>query len=221
MPSYSPFVLQDDLHYDLVQEEALHSWMTELSNRELQVSYDKMLLIRDQIQNHPDRLQWSLDLGDNWRLKRNGNTLVIFKGDEWNQPPNAAINPWMIVAGPETDTTNIESGLTHELCFGCLPKNVKSSTFKIEQVKECEGVSFIPPWRKGRSAMKLREFLRGQNVPLHQRDEAIVLCLSDGSTKHALAVYLEDANEWIVNANFCPQDDLSVTKVVLWKTSLS
>ena len=82
MPSYSPFVLQDDLHYDLVQEEALHSWITELSNRELQVSYDKMLLVRNQIQNHPDRLQWSLDLGNNWRLKRNGNTLIIFKGDE-------------------------------------------------------------------------------------------------------------------------------------------
>ena len=221
MPSYSPFVLQDDLHYDLVQEEALHSWITELSNRELQVSYDKMLLVRNQIQNHPDRPQWSLDLGNNWRLKRNGNTLIIFKGDEWNQPSNTTINPWMIVAGPEADTTYIESGLTHELSFGSLPKNVESSTFKIEQVKECEGITFIPPWRKGHGAMKLKEFLRGQKVPLHRRDEAIVLSLSDGSSKHALAIYLEDTDEWIVNANFCPQDDLPVTKVVLWKTSLS
>jgi hypothetical protein len=221
MPSYSPFVLQDDLYYDLVQEEALHSWIMKLSNKELQVSYHKMLLIRDLIQNHTDRLQWSLDLGDCWRLKRNGRTLVIFKGDERNQPPNTAINPWMILIGPEADTTNFEPGLTQELCFGCLPKNVERYTFKIEQVKECEGVTFIPPWRKGRSAIKLKEFLRGQKVPLHLRDEAIVLCLSDGSTKHALAVYLEDTNEWIVNANFHPQDNLPITKVVLRKTSLS
>ena len=59
LPSYSPFVLHDDLHFDLV------------SNRELHISYDKMLLIRDQIQSHPDRLQWKLDLGSCWSLKRN------------------------------------------------------------------------------------------------------------------------------------------------------
>jgi hypothetical protein len=221
MPSYSPFVLHDDLHFDLVQEEALHSWILDLSNRELQISYDKMLLIRDQIQNHPDRLQWKLDLGGFWRLKRNGHTLVVFKGDERNQSPDTAINPWMILAGTEDDTTIFESGLAHELRFGCLPKNVESYMFNIEYVKDCEGLTFTPPWRKGRSALKLKEFLRGQKVPLHHRDEAAVLCFSDDSAQYALAVYLEDTNEWIVNADFCPQDDFSTTKVILRKTSLS
>ena len=46
LPSYSPFVLHDDLHFDLVQEKELHSWILEMSNRELHISYDKMLLIR-------------------------------------------------------------------------------------------------------------------------------------------------------------------------------
>ena len=97
-----------------------------------------------------------------------------------------------------------------------------NSTMNIKQVKDCGNIKFTPPWRKGRSAIKIKEFLRGQKVPLHLRDESIVLCLTDNDTlaQHALAVYLDDTG-WIVNAIFCPQDDLPVTKVVLGKISLS
>lgn len=220
MPSHSPFVLRDGLQYGVVQEEALYSWMTDLSDGELRISYDKMLLIRDKIQNHPDSLQWKMDLGGSWRLERNGNTLVISQGVKRNQLPSAGINSWMIFAGSEVVASNFDPKLTHELRLGCLPKNVESSTFKIEKVKDCEGIRFIPPWRKGRSALKLKEFLRGQKVPLHRRKEALVLCYSGDASKNALAIYIENTDEWIVNANFSPEEDLSVTKVVLLKTSL-
>ena len=39
--------------YDVVQEEALYSWMMDLSEGELQISYDKMLLIRDKNTESP------------------------------------------------------------------------------------------------------------------------------------------------------------------------
>lgn len=220
MPSRSPFVLQDDLQYGVVQEEALYSWIMDLSDGELQISYDKMLLIRDKIQNYPDRLQWKMDLGDSWRLERNGNTLVIFKGVRRNQLPNAGINSWIIFAGSEVIASNFDPEQMHELHFGCLPKKLESSTFTIEKVKDCDGITFVPPWRKGRSAIKLKEFLRGQKIPLHRRNEAMILCYSDDASKNALAVYIENTDKWIVNANFSPEEDFSVTKVVLLKTSL-
>jgi hypothetical protein len=161
-----------------------------------------------------------MDFGESWRLKRNGNTLVFSQVDDQNQPFTVGINSWMILGGSEADVSNFDAALIHELRFGYLPTNVERSTFKIERVKDCEGMTFIPPWRKGRSAIKLKEFLRGQKVPLHRRDEAIVLCFSDDASKNALAVYIEDTNEWIVNANFYPEENIPVTKVLLWKISL-
>lgn len=216
MPSTTSFDLR--AQYDLAQEEALHSWMMEQSKRELQVSYDKMLTIRDQIRNHSDRLQWTMDLGYHWRLKRNGLTLVISKGDERDQPSNVAVNPWMILARPEADISRFESEPTDEFHFECcLPNSVNDSTLKIEQTKDCVGVYFTPPWRRGRTALKLKDFLRGQKVPLHRRDEVNVLCFSDDTGRHALSVYLENTDEWIVNANFLPQDGIPKTKIILWK----
>lgn len=236
MPPNSPFLLPktSGTQFDLVHEEALHSWIKNVTDRELQVSYDQMLRIRDQIHKYPDRLQWTLDVGSYWKLRRNGDTLTVFKGQGESQPATSADGSsdkalsWAIIAGSVPDTSSSVSGDLnvsgmHELCFGPLPKSAEHSTLEIKPVKDCGTTKFTPPWRKGRSAIKIKEFLRGQKVPLHQRDEAIFLCLSNDSSKHALAVYLEGtddaAGRWIVNENFCPQDDLPVTRVVLGKTS--
>jgi hypothetical protein len=96
MPSNSTFSLNSNTEYDLAQEEALHSWMIDRSNRELQVSYDKMLMIRAQIRNHHDRLQWKMDMGDNWTLSRKGRIVFISKGDRQDQPSNSSVNPWFL-----------------------------------------------------------------------------------------------------------------------------
>lgn len=221
MPSNSTFTLKSNTEYDLAQEEALHTWMIEQSQRELHVSYNKMLMIRDQIRNHRDGLQWKMDMGDNWTLSRNGSILVISKGD-WQDKPssNFDVTPWFVCVGPKAD---LDDESTDELHFECLlPSSVDTSTIKIEQAKDCVGVTFLPPWRKGRSELKLKDFLRGQRVPLHRRNEYNILCFSDNTEKkHALAVHLENTDEWIVNANYCPRDDLPTTKIFLWKAQAS
>merc|ERR1739845_273471 len=92
----------------------------------------------------------------------------------------------------------------------------------IEQVKECGNLSFTPPWRKGRTATKIKKLLRGQQVPLHLRGEACVLCVTGASLRGALAVYVEGGNgddRWIVNAEFFPRDGLPVTNIIVGKTS--
>jgi len=220
MPSNSTFTLKSNTEYDLAQEEALHSWMIDQSNQELQVSYDKMLKIRDQIQNHHDRLQWKMDMGDKWTLSRNGCILVISKGVWRDQPSSSDVNPWFVCVGHDAaDMSHLEYEPTDKLHFACwLPTTVETSTMKIEQAKDCIGVTFLPPWRKEKSELKLKDFLRGQRVPLHRRNESNILCFSDNTGKrHALAVHLENTDEWIVNANYCPRDDLPITKILLWK----
>jgi len=211
MPSSSSSFLLKDTQFDLVQEEALHLWIKEVTNMELQVSYDQMIRIRDQIFNHPDRLQWTLDVGSSWKIKRNGDTLTVFKENENRHSDDDNLS-WMIIDSPYTD--NIAD--LHELCFSSLPD---SYTLDIKQVKDCVHAKFTPPWR--RSAIKIKEFLRGQKVPLHLRDDVNVLCLAvdDDSSTQVLAVDLE-GNGWIVNADFCPQDGLPATTTVqLQKTT--
>jgi hypothetical protein len=159
-----------------------------------------------------------MDMGDNWTLSRNGRAFVISKGDGQDQPSsNSAVNPWFVcVVGP--DGADYEP--TDELHFACwLPTSVELSTIKIEQAKDCTGMTFLPPWRNKRSEIKLKDFLRGQRISLHRRNESNILCFSDSDTgkRHALAVHLETTDEWIVNANFCPRDGLPITKIVLWK----
>lgn len=220
MPSSSSsFLLQRGTQFDVVQEEALYLWMKGLTNNRLQISYDQMLRIRDQINDHPDRLQWTLDVGQSWKIRRNGDTLAVLEESTANAPISSdkAALFWVIITGSDYRyMENISD--TQELSFDSLPDKF---TMDIKQVKDCRGIKFTPPWRKGRSAIKIKEFLRGQKVPLHLRDTANVLCLSDNSTtKHALAVYIEgEGIGWIVNANFCPQDDSPKTTVVLGKIS--
>jgi len=239
LPSSSEFLLSENTEskFGIVQEEALHQWIMQKTNKELQLPYDQMIRIRNQILNHPDRLQWTLDVGNLWKLQRNGETLSVYKSKgKSHGPANGGLKSgdtllWSIDRSEIVDSSihaqedNHEDD-THVLCFDSLPLGDEHSSIKIVLVKDFGNVKFTPPWRKGRSAIKIKEFLRGQKIPLHRRDEATILCLSDDSSKHVLAVYLEavgddGADKWIVNADFCPQDGLSVTNVVLRKTSLS
>lgn len=231
MPSDNEFTLLKDssnVQFNLVHEQALHLWIMNSTRGRLQVSYDQMLRIRDQILNYPDNLQWKMDIGRHWEIQRNGETLVLVEGNDYHQPSHPGILPWIIIAGPGPDMDDFlpdkipDVQETVELSFGPLP-NIENSTIDIVLVKDCAGIKFKPSWRKGRSAIKLKDFLRGQTVPLHRRDYSIVLCLSDDSSRHALAVHVEATTEdgtgkWIVSADFFPRDDLPVTKVVLGKT---
>lgn len=234
MDSSSAFLLPrgSSKEFDIVTEEALHLWIMEMTSRKLQLSYDQMLRIRNQIHSYPDRLQWTLDIGGCWRLCRNGDALTVFSEAKVNDSvANPELTqdftpPWQVIS--HNPMLNESPSQLQDLSFGPLPINAEKGNLQIKMVKEIGNIKFIPSWRKGRSAIKIKEFLRGQKVPLHLRDEAMVLCLSDDSPRqhHALAVYLDTSNDhvddsgrWIVNAEFAPQDDLPVTKVVLGKIS--
>ncbi|KAL9183656.1 hypothetical protein ACHAXT_004512 [Thalassiosira profunda] len=224
MPSGSVFHLPNDpeVQFDVVQEEALHMWLKNATCGELQLPYDQMLRIRDQLHNYPKKRQWTLDVGSSWKVQRNGHTLAVTREEDLqhDEMPQESTLPWTIVRS-ETGAEDVADA--HELHFAA--SRIAEKDLVIEWVKDSGNIKFTPPWRKGRSAMKIKEFLRGQKVPLHLRDDAIVLRVADDSSRHALAVYLEGTGDngvgrWIVNADFSPQDDGSPqTTVVVRKTS--
>ncbi|KAL7537136.1 hypothetical protein ACHAWF_005671 [Thalassiosira exigua] len=226
MPSEVAFLLPMDsaVEFGLVHEEALHMWLLKVSNRKLQLTYDQMLRIRDQIHKYPERMKWTLDVGNHCRIERNGRALSL-SGRENDCPADASNSrkgdiPWTAVLRDDANNSGGQpperlAGV-HELCFCPLP-GVSHSSLKLERVRELGNPKLRPPWRQ--RALKIKEILRGQKVPLHRRDEAIVLCANDNSTQHALALYVEGTGDgsgkWIANADFSPQDGLPVTRLLL------
>jgi hypothetical protein len=111
---------------------------------------------------------------------------------------------------------------------------ISPENFVIKRVSQLKaGTRFTPPWRKKHdSQLKLKAFLRGQGVPLHQRDSSPVLCflreknavdtvdtvvavcITTGTTKEEetqgmeLALFktddLDDDAKWIIDAKYCP-----------------
>ena len=225
MPTELVFLLPDDFRtFDIVQQQAIHIWTSKRTNNELILSYDHMQQIKAQFEMYPTRLQWIMDVGDGWSIKRNGKALTVSTTAKMCTDEHLNDNcldadasiPWLI-GGPESNQQNIgKTKDLYEIQFDSLPVNTNMSQITIKRTKDVCNLTFVPPWRKGRSAVKIKEFLRGQKVPLHSRDDSLVLCYSDGHSDYALAVYLEEKGEWIVHSDF-EHDEGPVFKVVLTK----
>jgi len=237
MPRDTPFILRKSKggveKFGLVEQEAFHLWVTRMTKKELQFSYEQIIRIRDQIQLHPDRLQWTLDVGDSWRVRRDGEALVVMKNEEdnfdhWYKFQNATtIQSWKITSieskAGELKKQIYDEAFTNmvELRFSNFPCHVDTSTLAVQKLKDVGNMKFVPPWKKGRSAIKVKEFLRGQKIPLHLRNDAWVVCSSDDHLSHtAMAVYLDQTSgnrkgEWVVHADFGHDNNTFSIRVTL------
>lgn len=218
MPSQSEFWLSGD-EVDIVCEEAFHTWATRVTDGQLQLSYDQINRVKFQVERYPSRLQWTIDVGDLWRVQRNGNILTLLHDTE-----NISDSlPWCIVeTKPVLLDVNEQKESDTEL-FISIPPALENSTLAIKRIKDVGNLRFLPQWRKGRSPIKIKELLRGQNVPLHHRDETEVICISSEADVHIVAVRIDDLDrskdgKWIIHANFQPTLGKLVTKVQLAKT---
>lgn len=219
MPSQFEFWLP--LSFDLLFEEAFYHWVCNLTDKKLQISYDQINRIKYQLEKYPDSLQWTLDVGDLWRIQRYGNVLKLLY-DDIERNRDAA--DWYII---ETKTVLFEVDdpldSTWALSFS-VPLLLESSTFTIKSVKDVGNVKFLPPWKTGKSPIKIKELLRGQKVPLHLRDDSTVLCLSSAFAEQVVAVYLDAMGEdkngtWIIHSDFLPNKGDFVTRVTLAKAT--
>ena len=68
--------------------------------------------------------------------------------------------------------------------------------------------------------MKIKEFLRGQKVPLHRREEAAILCIETDNAVKIVAVFVESdvqdvSGRWVIHSNFdanCHDNDDTVRR---------
>lgn len=217
MPSQTEFWLPSEKveSFDLICEEAFYRLVTQLTDGELQLSYDQINRVKYQIENYPDRLQWTIDVGGLWSVQRKGNVLKLLHGNKNITHPV----PWSIVEIKAV--LYEEAGSTNRLFFS-VPSSLENSTFVVKRLKDVGNVDFLPPWKKGRSPIKIKELLRGQKVPLHLREEAILLCLLTECEEKVIAIYLEankenQSDRWITHSDFIANKGSVVIRVTLAK----
>jgi len=218
MPSQSEFWLPGD-EVDIICEEAFHIWASRVTDRQLQLSYDQINRIKFQVERYPSRLQWTIDVGDLWRVQRNGHILALLHDTE-----NISDSlPWCIV-----ETKSVLFDVNDQIesdteLFISIPPELENSTLTIKRIKDVGNLRFLPQWREGRSPMKIKELLRGQKIPLHHRDETPVMCISGETDEQIVAVHIDDLEKsrdgkWIIQSYFHPSQGNCVTKVKLAKT---
>lgn len=182
------FLLSGINPVDLVQREALYMW---ISSQGYFLSYEKLLQIVSQIETYPDNRQWTINIGDGVDIIRQGDSLKLRDSKTIMIDESPRVVPWNR-AHPHGN-----SGLVILM----RPEILQDCTF-YQSVTGLQNPWFTPPWRRGRSPVRVTEFLRGQKVPLHERSQAPLVYLIEDGTTRAVAVYVKAKKEWIVDEEF-------------------
>jgi PP-loop family len=210
----------------LIYSQALHQWITyrmvELNsanagcNREHMVTYNLLQRVMEQLQEYPDRNQWELEMGNKYSVMRKGNVLRVVlaepdKAMKTKKPPRVTWK-WTIVHCAETQSS------IPDVITLCLPQSMVSSdlSFFSTTISDASqagffgdesGVSlrFLPPWKS--KPVKVRQFLHGQNIPLHQRDAIPMLFAVTQQSSPTLVAILVKPDKWIADKRYNLQTD--------------
>ena len=195
--------------FTIVHEQALHTWAESLSKGNLILSYDQVKRVTEQLSLYPQRKKWSLHVGNNWNLRRNGDVLLLEANREEFTGIAGEIAPMKASWNLCQDKKDIgKANVLDEWSIQLLvPSDTQFEDLKLNYVGGNQSNSFVPPWRKGRSPIKIKDFLRGQKVPLHKREGTPILCLGDV----VVSVYIQEGNstgnvscggKWITHADY-------------------
>ena len=195
------FPIPPDGMFTIVHEQALHTWAESQSGGNLILSYEQVKRVTEQISLYPQKKKWTLHVGKNWNVRRNGDVLLIEVNGtgsatavEGNGDAKAS---WKLCQDEEANVI-CEKHIVQLL----VPPGTQINELELKCVDGNQSNTFIPPWRKGRSPIKVKDFLRGQKVSLHNREITPILCLGDV----VVGVYIEsDGNSgggrWIIHAD--------------------
>ena len=190
--------------FTIVHEQALHAWAESQSGGNLMMSYEQVKRVTEQISLYPQRKKWTLHVGKNWNVRRNGHVLLIEVNDVESASTmegNGNVKASWKLSQDEKDIG--EANVIGEFIVQLLvPPSTKIDNLELKYVGGNQSNVFLPPWRKGRSPIKVKDFLRGQKVSLHNREITPILCLGDV----VVGVYIEDGNSrggrWIIHAEY-------------------
>ena len=189
--------------FTIVHEQAFHTWAEFQSGGKLMLSYEQVKRVTEQISLHPQKKKWTLHVGKNWNVRRNGDVLLIEVNDAdfaTTIGGNGNVKASWKLSQDKKDIE--EADVIGEYTIQLLvPPATQINDLELRHVGGNQSNTFVPPWRKGRNPIKIKDFLRGQKVPLHNREGTPILCLGDV----VLGVYIEEGNSrggrWIIHAD--------------------
>ena len=202
----------------MLEEQALHLWVTRQTKGALSMPYSRLKAICQQIKQYPERTQWKMNIGYGWDITRNGEILFLSKNGETihgnSEEKNYNDNNHWKIHKKEIDEYNGDDNSEVHFVTITLSNDLLKAVetgyhdFVVKTVADNELLTFLPPWRSSTSKPKrIKEFLRGQKIPLHRRNEIPLLCLHNDNSNHddhIVAVYLDNKEEgtWVVNTKF-------------------
>lgn len=157
----------------LLQEELLHRFVLRVSGGALRLAYMQVERLVDHIGR--GEAQWQLALGHGYVVKCNGDVLRLLPAEassgfqdggggcltrEYGDVTVTAPATWAVEV---RRLEGAEGGQDGVLLFN-IPLGAA-----LELRRRQEGDRFWPAWRS--SLVKMKDFLRGQKVPLHRRDD--------------------------------------------------
>ena len=184
------FPLPDSPKLNVVEKEALHMWATE---RMKTLPYDQLMRICYQLQYFTIRKQWTLHVGGGWNVIRNGKILDMkHESLGITRSLEDQLLSWSICVGDgKREDSLVIRIASKELSF------VRSTAAK------ARNWFFTPSWRVDNHSIKLKDFLRGQDIPLHLRENISIIHVV--GTETMVAVQVGD-DQWILDASFDPSE---------------
>jgi hypothetical protein len=197
---------------DVVHKQAFYLWVQERSNH--QFAYEHLQRICAQLKDYPNRQQWRLNIGDGWDIVREGTSLRLAAAKDESKGNTDECRPvdWVLANTPNDlkGATKLHDTSQQDTLQVLVPREYVSGAtrFFMSRADQTNDLGISPPWRKGRSPIKVTEFLRGQKVALHERKQAQVVYMErEGEPTVLVAVYVATKAKWIIDARFdCDQE---------------
>jgi hypothetical protein len=197
------FILNGSL--GLVEKEAFYLWArSQMMGYPL--SYDQLQRICAQIADHPHQQQWTLQVGGGWNIVRNGAALSVTGvgiEDKGTETPERELE-WSFV-DDTVESQEMDNALLVRLSERADVDN--NCFFVLSDACRTGKLLFTPPWRE--NPLELRDFLRGQKIPLHlrgctpviylQKDEMVAVFVERPEGEHHFG---DKIGRWIVDAQF-------------------
>ena len=200
--------VQDDAKYfvlpreqlNLVHKQALVLWVRRQSGGDCSLDAASLARLYAQLMDFPSNLQWTINIGGGWDVVRQGHVLkLVFVSEPSALAQDNHVLPWRRIPH-EVSVAKSAKSLSVAMVPGSL---TEKSCFILSRVEDHPKLTFTPPWRRGRSPLLLAEFLRGQNVALHDRKKSCVVVLrGDDCDAVVVAVHVLSKDEWVVDASF-------------------
>jgi tRNA(Ile)-lysidine synthetase-like protein len=204
---------------DLVAQHALHQWLVQTTQARSRfkstaasIPYEQIQRIFAQLKNYPRNRSWRLDVGENWAVVRQGDVLRVeassaATGDTSCRGLVRTVElEWSPAKASSAGDSNETALLLH--LPSAIVEHRKLRLLSAPASAVAPSSPFCPPWRT--SSVSLKDFLRGQKVPLHQRSQTPLILLEEkpvgdqpSGPFQVVAVHVASrARQWTVDARY-------------------